>query len=1013
MTTLVIVESPGKTKTIKKYLDSLWPNKYEVEASYGHVCDLSVKSLGFDPNTFEGHYEVSEDKQRVVKNLKAIAKRSEDVILAMDNDREGEAIAYHLMRELKLNNPDRILFNEITKPAVEKAMKSPTKINNMKVYAQETRRLLDRMIGWLVSPVARNYVVPDSSMGRVQTVIVYILVLLERRIRTFVSVKHYNVTMMMLNNDKDPIVPWSAEWEHKPWRNPQDKVWTDKTVAEKIRTIKSLVVDEIIIGEATNNPPAPLITSTLQRAAEINLGLSPKETMVIAQKLYEAGAITYMRTDNPNLSAEAFIAVKSYAQANDLPIEPAQRMFNAKKNAQEAHEAIRPTSFALLKVSDGKMQDVYELIWNRAVASQLKAAKYDTKEVVLSQSVEVTINGETSVKKAIFKAKGRRLTYAGWRDLTKNDFSEIEQEDREDNNDLSNLIPESLKVGDVVEVKDTQLQEKNTEPPRRFTAAGLVAELERCGIGRPSTYASLMDTILKRGFIRYEKKKIYVTDNGFKIIDTMENHFSFIDVQYTADMETELDNVESGVKQYKPVLKSFWQQVNGEVSAFEKHIISTLPQHKCEECQSLVMKRVFKGNIYWKCSNAECAATYADKNNAPGNQQINKATSFKCIECERPLTYSKGAFRGSEYEYFVCTGKADTQNPCTAKYSPILNSKPATPDYERYKEETKHKCLLCKRPIIKRVSEKDGLKRVFWVCTGNRKESPLCSAFYDDKNGVPDFEAFQLNHKFNCKKCGNFIQRRKKRDSDSYFWVCGHQIDKNEKCNTFYEDKDKAPDFEKYESDYKLNHTYKCINGSCTNFLSRRKYKEKDQFYWVCECKAFYDDVDMKPDYEQFKISYERNHTHKCIADNCKDGYLARFDKKDGNGHYWKCASCSAFYYDENDLPDIEKYRTDHTYKCFSCQNYMFFFKNVAGVSKWKCSEDTCGIPYDDIDGKPDYQKAQETFKHQCSNCRFGKLKSIISPKTKKKQWVCQNQHCNKYYDDNDGIPNQTSKKKG
>lgn len=1012
MTTLVIVESPGKTKTIKKYLDSLWPDKYEVEASYGHVCDLSVKSLGFDPKTFEGQYEISDDKQKVVRNLKAIAKRSDDVILAMDNDREGEAIAFHLMRELRLNNPDRILFNEITKPAVEKAMKSPTKINNMKVYAQETRRLLDRMIGWLVSPVARNYVVADSSMGRVQTVIVYILVLLERRIKAFVSVKHYNVSMMMLNSEKDPAVPWSADWDHKPWRDPEEKVWLDKAVAEKIRTIKSLIVDEIKIGEATNNPPAPLITSTLQRAAEINLGLSPKETMDIAQKLYEAGAITYMRTDNPNLSAEAFIAVKDYAQSNDLPIEPTQRIFNAKKNAQEAHEAIRPTSFSLLKVTDGKMQDVYELIWNRAVASQLKAAKYDTKEVILSQSIEVTIGGATSVKKATFKAKGRRLTYAGWRDLTKKDFSEIEEEDREDNNDLSNLIPENLKVGDVVEVKDSQLHEKNTEPPRRLTAAGLVAELERCGIGRPSTYASLMDTILRRGFIRYDKKKIFVTENGFKIIDTMENHFSFIDVKYTADMEDELDNVESGAKQFKPVLQTFWEQVNGEVSAFEKYIITTLPQHKCEECQSLVMRKVFKGNVYWKCSNNDCAVTFADKNGVPGNQQINRVTSFKCVDCERPLNYSKGAFKGVEYEYFACTGKSDTQNPCVAKYKPLPNSKPVTPNFELYKEETKHKCLLCKRPIVQRTSEKDGVKRVFWMCTGYRKESPLCTAFYDDSAGLPDFEGFQLNHKFNCKKCGNFIQRRKKREGDTYFWVCGHQISATEKCATFYEDKNKEPDFEKYERDYKLNNTYKCINGSCTNYLARRKYREKDSHFWVCDCKAFYDDLNEQPDFEKFKLTYEQNHTHRCIAENCNDGFLARIKKKEGVEHFWKCASCDAFYSEANELPDFEKYKVDHTHKCFSCQSYLYKFTNVTGKTKWKCSEATCGIPYEDIDNKPDYEGAKETFKHQCPNCKFGKLRSSISAKTRAKQWVCQNNLCNKYFDDEDGVPSQKSKKK-
>lgn len=1015
MPTLVIVESPGKIKTIQKYLDSLWPQKYEVEASYGHVCDLTVKNLGFDTKTFDGIYEVAEKSERVVRNLKAVAKRSSDVILAMDNDREGEAIAYHLARVLKLNNPDRIIFNEITKSAVEKAMKTPQKINQRKVDSQETRRILDRMIGWMVTPMARNYVVPESSMGRVQTVIVYIIVLLDRRIKNFVSVDHYNATALMLNNERDPVAPWSASWDYKTWLNPEEKLWLDRKTVEGLKAIKSLVVDEINISEATNNPSAPLITSTLQRAAEVNLGLTPTETMAHAQKLYEAGVITYMRTDNPNLSAEAFILLKNYALSTDLPVESNQRSFSVKKNAQEAHEAIRPTSFNLLKVGEGKIQDVYEMIWNRAVASQLKAAKYDTKEVVLSQSVDVSIGGVTSTKKAIFKAKGRRLIYAGWRELNNKSFTEIEEEDRDEGeSDLNNLIPEKLKVGDVVDVKDLQIHNKKTEAPRRFTAAGLIAELERCGIGRPSTYASLMENILKKDFIRYDKKRVFATERGTKIIDKMEKHFSFIDIKYTALMEDELDEVESGVKTSRPVLKQFFDSTVQEIDLFEKHIVTTLPQYKCEECQSLVMKKTYKKQEYWKCFNKECGVTYADKNNKPGNQQIKKETTFTCIECDRPLIYSKGAFKNVEYENFSCSGKTDAKNSCTAKYEPLPNSKPPTPNYELYKKQTQFKCLICQRPIIKKISEKNGTQKVFWMCTGYRKEASLCSTYYDDISGQPDFEAFHLNNKFNCKKCGNFISRKKKRDIDAYFWFCGHTLNADEKCMTYYEDKNKEPDFEKYQQQYELNHTYKCSAANCDHYLNRKKYRDQDKFFWSCVgCNSFYEEANLKPDFEKFQIEYDRNHTHQCILDNACNGFLARIYSQKNNSYFWKCTKCESNYSDLKELPDFEKFKIDHTHKCFSCNGYLYGLSNVTSNKKWKCADKTCAVLYNDINGQPDYEHAKEIYKYQCPNCKFGKIKSFINTKTKLQQWACTNTiKCVKPFEDDNGVPNLVKSKR-
>lgn len=899
---LVIVESPGKIKAIQKYLDAISANTYMVMASYGHICDLPPVALGFDTRTFEPHYEVYEDKIAQVKKLKAAARQCKSVILATDDDREGEAIAFHLKRVLELKDPDRITFGSITINSLREALNHPRKIDQLKVDSQETRRLLDRMIGWLVSPAARTYVVPNSSMGRVQTAVLWLLVDLERRIRDFKSVQHYGVEAYFNNNEISPAVPWTAVWDTSGWLDHGEQYWLDRPSAEKVAGIKQLKVTSVTKEPMELKPHAPFITSTLQRAAQKILKLTPRQTMDLAQKLYEAGAITYMRTDNPNFSAEAFMALKKYAIDNDLPVEDTQRTFKSKAGAQEAHEAIRPTSFLLKEVGKGKIQELYDLIWMRSVACQLKSAKFDVREVIMEGETSVVLNGQTQNKKAIFKARGRTLTYKGWMQLTDMDFSEVEDDDKEDDH-TNNPIPHQIREGDIIQVSSASVLDKKTAPPKRLTSAALIARLESCGVGRPSTFASTVELLETRDYIRYDKNRIFVTERGTRIIDVMEKHFKFIDVKYTAAMEDSLDEIATGSKPWFPITNSFWDEINREVTAFIAHIHTTLPQHKCEVCQALVIKKTFKDSEYWACTS--CNTKYADGSGRPGQRVINEKTEFKCVECNRFLIYKKGMGQKALYEYFACSGATDQDalNRCYAKYDSLPGSSPATPDFEKYRHQSKFKCPVCERRLLQRVAHKDDPAKRFnyWVCEGNKKDNGVCDVYVDDKNGSPDFEAFELNRKYLCASCQGYVKRFKYKDKPGYFWRCQNKLKDKPKqtCGIFYDDIDGQPDYDKYQKD----HEHKCTN--CGSFLASKTSTDGEKI-WRCqlsnnECGFVYPDLDDKPDYEVAKKTY----TEKCP--NCKLGFLSQ--KTNTKGIFWACSSwvCKTFYPDEGGKPQMIK----------------------------------------------------------------------------------------------------------
>lgn len=874
MSSLVIVESPGKRQSIQKYLDSISPRTYTVMASVGHICDLPLKELGFDTDTFQARYEIYENKKDVVMGLRAQAKRSDSVILAMDNDREGEAIAAHLQRELHLKNPDRIVFTEITQDAIRNAINNPRKINTKLVDSQEVRRLLDRMIGWLVSPVARTYVVPESSMGRVQTVVVLLLVMLERTIRDFKSTDHFGAEAYFV--DATSGSPWMANWDVSQWLKDGQQYWTDEASATVVTNIKNMRVTSVEDGKATKAPSAPFITSTLQRAAQKNLKFKPKQTMELAQKLYEAGAITYMRTDNPNLSVDAFVALSSFANKNDLPIESTLRTFKTKASAQQAHEAIRPTKFDILSVTDGDsdLQKLYSLIWNRAVASQLKPAEYITKEVILEQDVQIHIDGQLQGKTATFKAKGRKLVSEGWLCMTKkSSFSENEEDEE---NGLNNPIPSTVKAGDVIDVSSCQLKRKRTQPPKRLTSSALIERLETLGIGRPSTFASIIETVETRGYITYQKDLIHVTDRGFKIIDEMEHSFKFIDIEYTAQMESYLDEIETG-RPWFPFAKQFWDEINTEVKSFVEGAIAKLPQHKCEVCESLVIKTTTQKGSYWRCSNPECKARYSDSNDKPHVRQISEVTDFECYDCAAKLVYRKGSYNGRPYEYFACSRQRDQEDPCYAKYDLIKDQQPPTPDVELYKQRSKFKCLECGRPLVARIAKKGTPEEfTFWPCTGNTKENPSCKAMYSDKDGSPNFDLYEKSHEHKCPNCKKYITCREDKTTGENRWYCS-----NKKCGWKFEDVSDAPNTQAATEKY-TEKCPECKYGALESFVSK-----KGDTFWRCTsqtCDAFMRDADGKPDLEEFESKKELGNAKGAKGGRTADSNPRGRTIKSGNG---------------------------------------------------------------------------------------------------------------------------------
>lgn len=579
---VLIVESPAKAKTISKYLNG----EYEVVASVGHIRDLpkSNKKAIDIKNGFIPFYEISAGKEKVISEIKKKIKNADEVLLATDPDREGEAIAWHLKEVLNLKKAKRVTFNEITEEAVNEAVKNPREIDNELKLAQEARRVLDRLVGYDLSGIIWQKVRYGLSAGRVQSPALRILMEREREIRAFIPEDFFVITAITENASKEKI-QLTCDIE------PHQKDETDRIVTvAKNGTWKIADIKETEAKRATR---PPFITSTLQQVASTRLGYSPSRTMQIAQKLYEAGHITYMRTDSTNLSASAIGSIASIVKKEFGEKHLASKNFRANsKNAQEAHEAIRPTHVHIKNAGHTPEQKkLYQLIWARAIASQMTDAK------ILRTKITAKIEPKNNDDKIIpnFSVNGSRIIYPGW--LLADPAS------RGEDIELPKMI-----TGDTLNLIEIVSEAKQTTPPQRYTEAGLIKELEKRGIGRPSTYASIMKTLVDRNYVEKNGRTLLPTDTGDVVSTFLEQNFSkYISDSFTAEMENELDEIATGKRTYQKTLADFYGPFTTEINEKKKLDKATTfgkadDKFKCPKCGASMEIKLGRSGKFLSCS---------------------------------------------------------------------------------------------------------------------------------------------------------------------------------------------------------------------------------------------------------------------------------------------------------------------------------------------------------------------------------------------------------------------------
>lgn len=578
--TLVIVESPAKAKTIGKYLGK----DYDVVASVGHIRDLpkSNKDAVDIEHDFKPTYIVSPGKEKVVADIKKRAKKADEIILATDPDREGEAIAWHLKELLPKSDQKkakRVVYHEITEAAVKEAFKTPRKIDEHLREAQEARRVLDRLVGYDLSGLIWKKVRYGLSAGRVQSPALRILMEREREIRAFIPEDFWVITADVENKEKTPFILACTE-------EPRDKKLVEKIVETGNK--EKWIVDDIKETKVQKRPRAPFITSTLQQAASSRLGFSPARTMGIAQKLYEKGHITYMRTDSTTLSKQAIAQIAEVVEKKyGKELFKIQYYGKKSKNAQEAHEAIRPTAIA--KESAGMNEEqkkLYSLIWARTVSSQMKGAD------IMRTKIIVQI-GDGSVPD--FAINGSRILSPGW----------MLADPRARKEDVE--LPK-VEKGEELKLIEIHVEDKQTQPPNRYSEAGLVKELEKRGIGRPSTYASIIKTLQDREYVVKEGRSLIPTDTGDVVSSFLEKHFmEYINDDFTAEMEDTLDEVAEGKKEYAKTVASIYNPLHKDIEAKEDiEKLTTLgeadPKFKCPKCGAKMDIKLGRGGKFLSCS---------------------------------------------------------------------------------------------------------------------------------------------------------------------------------------------------------------------------------------------------------------------------------------------------------------------------------------------------------------------------------------------------------------------------
>ncbi|CAX28669.1 type I DNA topoisomerase [Helicobacter pylori] len=727
---LIIVESPAKAKTIKNFLDK----NYEVIASKGHVRDLSKFALGIkiDETGFTPNYVVDKDHKELVKQIIELSKKASITYIATDEDREGEAIGYHVACLIggKLESYPRIVFHEITQNAILNALKTPRKIDMSKVNAQQARRFLDRIVGFKLSSLIASKITKGLSAGRVQSAALKLVIDKEREIKAFKPLTYFTLDAYFESHLEAQLISYKGNKLKAQELIDEKKAQEIKNELEK----ESYTISSIVKKSKKSPTPPPFMTSTLQQSASSLLGFSPTKTMSIAQKLYEGvatpqgvmGVITYMRTDSLNIAKEALEEarnkiLKDYGK-DYLP--PKAKVYSSKnKNAQEAHEAIRPTSIILepnalkdyLKPEELKL---YTLIYKRFLASQMQDALFESQSVVVA------------CEKGEFKASGRKLLFDGYYKILGND-------------DKDKLLP-NLKENDPIKLEKLESNAHVTEPPARYSEASLIKVLESLGIGRPSTYAPTISLLQNRDYIKVEKKQISALESAFKVIEILEKHFEeIVDSKFSASLEEELDNIAQNKADYQQVLKDFYYPFMDKIEAGKKNIISQkvhektgqscpkcggelvkknsrygefiacnnypkckyikqtenandgVKQELCEKCGGEMVQKFSRNGAFLACNNyPECKNTKSLKNTPNAKETIE---GVKCPECGGDIALKrsrKGSFYGCN-NYPKCNF--------------LSNHKPINKRCEKchylmseriYRKKKAHECIKCKERVF-------------------------------------------------------------------------------------------------------------------------------------------------------------------------------------------------------------------------------------------------------------------------------------------------------------------------
>ncbi len=781
---LVIVESPAKARTIEKYLGK----GFDVMASIGHIMDLPKNELGVElkKRTFEPELVVSPGKEKVVEQLKKAAAKADEVFLAPDPDREGEAIAYHLALKLGTNAKERkkirrVTFNEITKKAVQEAFAHARDIDQNLVDAQQTRRVLDRLVGYQISPLLWDKVRRGLSAGRVQTVALRLVVEREREIGAFQPVEYWTLEAL-LHPERRAEDKFKARFigiDGEPARvaSGKDKDGKEQFIASALPDKKSM--DELLAAlekaswsvtgvqsrEQQRRPLAPFITSQLQRDAANKLGFNVRRTMGVAQRLYEGvdlgaegttGLITYMRTDSPRVAPEAITGAREWVAkqlgAQYLPDSP--NSYKGKKDAQDAHEAIRPTDASrtpesIARFLSDEQLKLYTLIWRRFVASQMVPAVYDVT------TANIAAVSASTGRTYDFRVSGSVMRFDGFLKVY-----EVSEDKKDDGDETANRLP-SLDGVKTLEMDELVHEQHFTQPPPRYNEASLVKELEERGIGRPSTYASIINTIQDREYVVKHggsRGRFYPTEIGVVVCDLLVENFPYIfDTAYTAKLETELDDIEEGTEKWTDLLNAFYDYFEKELKDAGKHMrnikrMEQVTNEKCDVCGSPLVLKWGKFGTFYACSaynkKDPTSCTFTKENiaskpdlNTPEAQEAGDTEEY-CENCGKVMVMRRGLFGP-----FMACPDYNADPPCKTfrKLSQKQQQKPAEP--------TGEDCPVCGKPLVKR----QGAYGEFVSCSGY----PKCK--YVKQNLIEGMK---------CPKCGegDLAERRARRGN--IFWGC-------------------------------------------------------------------------------------------------------------------------------------------------------------------------------------------------------------------------------------------------